>query len=337
MSPRRTTKADLRRHHAPMSALLDRPEFADVRRELTAWVEDRLAEAAHPGRGRRLKGLAAIFDRRLKQLPPRERRQFRDRYPRIEAARPSLADRLTALADLRPPAPGEGPLVVADVEDLLSPLPRVSYEVTSVHCTRSTNEISADELYVTLFTGGPVGTPAMLGPRKLGDFRNGDSVTCTPPVATAPLPLQAADGFQSFLALAYCAEVDRDEYLELMPAIYEELLAEGTIPVILEQSASRDILVMMIIGESLAAACGILLTLVSPAAGIAVIVGAITAIVAEITAFWSTDEMFTMHLDVLEFPVDIEHPPAAQLSPNRTFSLTGYGADYSVTTRWRIA
>lgn len=322
----------------PLTTLVAGPEFAPVRRELTAWVEARLAEAAHPGRGRRLKGLSALFARQLKKLPARDRRRLGERYRPSTSAPPSLADRLSALSDLRPAAPLEGPLTVDIPATLLAPsLPRISYEVSAVRCEHSTRELSADELYMTLFTGGPVGVPEMLGPRKLGDFRNGDAVSFSPPIATSPLALDAVDGFQSFLAVAYCAEVDRDEYFQLMPAIYEDLLADGTIPIVTQQSGERAIIATLLVGQLVALATGLVVTIANPAVGIAILVGTIAAIVGELTLLWTTDEMFTVQVDVLEVPVDVEHPPAAQVSPAHTWPLHGYGADYTVTTRWRIA
>ncbi len=143
------------------------------------------------------------------------------------------------------------------------------------------------------------------------------------------------DGFQSFVALVYCAEVDSGEYLDLMSAIYEELVAAGIVQVVVEGGA-RGYLATVIGAEALAALAGLGLAFVNPAAGVAILVVAIAAIIVELALLWRADEMFTMQVDTLEIPIDVDSPPSPYISPVRRLILSGYGASYQVETRWRL-
>ncbi|MBX7111996.1 MAG: hypothetical protein K1X87_09175 [Dehalococcoidia bacterium] len=328
---------DIQRNSAPISAIVDSPGFAPLKQELRAWVEERLAEALNPGRGRRLRGLPAVLARPLRDLPARERRALKERFRPAAGPRRPLADRLSTLAELRPRLPSDGLFPPGKFDDVLTTLlPRVTYEITGVRCDRSTHEVGADEFYATVIASGPVGAPVLLGPRKLGDFRRGDRATFSPPIVAPALAMANVDGFQSFVALVYCAEVDSGEYLDLMPAIYEELVADGIVQVIVEGGA-RGYLATVIVAEVMAALAGLGLALVNPVAGVAVLAAAIAAIVIELAALWRADEMFTLQVDTLELPIDTHSPPAAQLSPARSLLVSGYGAAYTLTTRWRLA
>lgn len=330
--------AEPRRTVVSLATIMESSEFAPLKRELASWLEERFAEVLRPQRGRRqLTGLSALLDRQLKRLPVAERRHVEERFTSVRTTATPLVDRLRALSNVNIERPPADLLDSPVVGELLSPISRrVSFEFTSITCQKSTKEVGADEIYMTAFAGGPVGDPVMLGPRKLGDFRDGDRVTFSPPLATAPLPIEATEGFQTFLTAVCCAEVDNGEYLELMPTIYQELLEDGTIRFIHDQTGARAILKTLIGGEVMVALVGGVMTLVSPPVGIVIIVAAVAAIVTQVARMWRDDEMFTMQFEVLEFPVDPDHPPAPQTSSTRTLPLLGYGANYRLETRWRI-